>query len=174
MKLLWVDIETTGLDPKKSHILEVAMIVTEDFSIIDEFSVVISYPNLEEIIRLCNPKVFDMHKANNLWKEVANSDISLEDARVQILGFIEKHFPNYEQGYNNMPIIAGSNPTFDRDFIIYYFYGFNNIFHYRVFDMNTLYMFFGNKKDNTPRNHRAMSDLYADIIAANNFLEKIK
>ena len=45
-KLLWIDLEMTGLDPKKDVILEVACEVTDfDFKTLASYEAVISHPN---------------------------------------------------------------------------------------------------------------------------------
>ena len=49
-KLLWVDLEMTGLDPEKDKILEVAAIATDwQFNIIDKMTAVVKVP--EQLIK---------------------------------------------------------------------------------------------------------------------------
>ena len=104
-RLLWCDIETTGLDPVNDSILEIALVVTEDLQVIDELSIVIKQPDIPYLRNKCNDYVLNMHTENSLWKD-------LETAK------------------------------------------------YLFFD-------YGKSETSVGRNHRALSDLYADILAAN-------
>ena len=62
--LIWVDLEMTGLNPDKEHILEVAIVITDQkLNIIaDDFDVIVYQP--EENLRSMNDWVKEIGRAS--------------------------------------------------------------------------------------------------------------
>ncbi len=176
MNYIWIDIETTGLDPLKGYILEVAMVATTgDFEALEHKSFTIDYEgwggytNQFMFDSHCNAYVADMHTKNGLKKEFidAQNSVPLNKVAQTIDEFVKRYWDgdNY-----NKPIIAGSNPNFDKFWLEIHFPILEELFHYRVFDMNTLYMFFNIEKT-AGRNHRALADILADLITVSEIQE---
>lgn len=72
--LLWVDLETTGLDEQSDLLLEVGFIVTDaDLIEVARASWVIPWRSprghLDSVRTMADPAVRDMHDANGLWVE---------------------------------------------------------------------------------------------------------
>jgi oligoribonuclease (3'-5' exoribonuclease) len=67
----------------------------------------------------------------------------------------------FAKKYAGRPL-AGSNPGFDRAFLLEHFGRVARHFHYRLFDVNTLVAFFDILKPRTNR-HRALADIYDDL-----------
>ncbi len=69
-KLVWLDLETTGLDPKKGSILEIGVIVTDlELNEIERRSWVLQYSR-DSILTSMNDFVLNMHMSNGLLKKV--------------------------------------------------------------------------------------------------------
>lgn len=79
-RLVWIDLEMTGLDPKQHVIVEVAALVTDaNLNILgDGYSAVI-HASAEELAKM-DDVVVRMHQASGLDKEIAESTTSIGDA----------------------------------------------------------------------------------------------
>jgi len=111
--ILWIDLETTGLDPDKCSIIEVAAVMTTP----DLFP--LGY--VEEVVRDLKPLVVweqmnqwcrDTHKESGLWQEVEQTAVRVGDAECQILALIDRWMSEGAK-----PILGGQSVHFDRGFI---------------------------------------------------------
>src|SRR5271157_5243891 len=88
MKLYWLDIETTGLDPKQNSILEIAIAESDlltPFEIGPVTNIVLHHPVRVELV---DPKVVEMHTKNGLWNECSESQRFLSDAEEELLALV--------------------------------------------------------------------------------------
>jgi oligoribonuclease len=137
-KLLWLDIETTGLDPVLGEILEIGMVVTDlDLGPIDSISVVINHP-LERIKALCNEFVTKMHTDNGLFNDVEGSLNSEIYTELILMSFVEKHFPD------NAPELHGNTVHFDKKWLERKMPTLAKLFNYRIVDVSSLKIMFKN------------------------------
>ena len=75
--LIWVDLEMTGLNPDKDHILEMAIVITDyNLNIIANNFDVIIYQPVEHLMWM-NDWVRDVHTKNGLLNLSANSNINV-------------------------------------------------------------------------------------------------
>lgn len=170
-KLLWVDLEMTGLDPKKDIILEIAALVTNfDFKVLDTY---------EARIKHDQDKVEELLNANSWYREQVpeNKELFLkqsDDARSltkvedDLIEFVTKNF-----GTETITL-AGNSVHFDKTFIKEYWPRFNELLHYRVLDvsswkiiMNTRYNIEYSKKNT----HRALDDILESIAELKFYLD---
>ena len=130
-KLLWVDLEMTGLDPDKDRILEIACLVTDKkLNVLDEGFEVVIHQN-EEVINLCDNFVRGMHEENGLLEKVRESDISEEQAFEQFTKLVKKY------GEREL-VIAGNSVHADKSFIDKYIPKASEHMHYRIVDVSTI------------------------------------
>lgn len=164
--LLWIDLETTGLDPTKDLILEIGAVATgPDLEVQGEFHAVLHHigPVLESRLML-NETVRKMHTDNTLLVECQCHDASEPSAAYYSFKEWLDLF-----GFCGRPI-AGSNPGFDRGFLKVQMPEVAFRLHYRSFDTNTLHYFFEWDKDkNRKTAHRALDDIYDDIDAVKRY-----
>lgn len=160
--LLWVDIETTGLEPKSSVILELSIIVTNSkLEILDSIdSLVINHP--EDILnqKKMNDWCFSIHSNNFLLKESRDSTLSLAEAEKQIIKF----FNNWS--LPNCSPLCGNSVHFDRIFLKYYLPRVEGFFSYRNLDVSSFKEFISRAYDfnyEKNSNHRAHDDLVNSI-----------
>lgn len=113
--LLWVDLETTGVDERLDSIIEVGAILTDtNLNEIDQKSILVE-PTDEAILRLVrNGAVTEMHLANGLLDDLNSEAVfppHLADS--MLVGMLEKHSVR-----KHRVILAGSGVShFDRRFI---------------------------------------------------------
>lgn len=139
--LIWVDLETTGLDSadnmqgvREHKILEIGMHITDsNYNIIDQgFEMVIHYDR-DNLDKLMNPFVKDMHTKSGLLDKVEESGYSLRD--------VEQKMIDYVKSYNIEPKsspICGNNVGFDKNFIDSQMPEFSQFLHYRKIDVSSI------------------------------------
>ena len=161
--LLWLDLETTGLDVETRVIVEIATIVTDrELNVLEEGpDLVIHHPSdtLEHLDEWCR----DQHGKSGLLDAVRASSVSLAEAERQTLEFVERHCPPQA-----CPL-CGNSICFDRRFIMRYMPHLNAHLNYRNVDVSSIkelaYRWYPSamKKQEKDSPHRAMDDIRASI-----------
>lgn len=163
-RLVWVDLEMTGLDPERDVIIEIATIITDnDLNIVAQGPhYVIHQP--DEILGRMIPEVELIHARSGLIELVQSSHISLEQAAHETREFIEQHCQK-----GNAPL-CGNSVWKDREFIARYMPQITDFLHYRMVDVSSIKTLINrwypnNKKTSfkKPEVHRALDDVKASI-----------
>ena len=132
-ELVWLDLEMTGLDPKRHRIIEIASIITDlDLNIIAEGPDLVIHTH-DKILDRMNDFVHEMHHSSGLIEEVKNSKITIEEAEKQTLEFIEKHL-----GTKYKPPLCGNSIGTDRRFLDDQMNKLEQRLHYRVVDVTSI------------------------------------
>ncbi|XP_060801434.1 probable oligoribonuclease [Amyelois transitella] len=131
-RIVWVDLEMTGLNVATDHILEIACLVTDaDLNIVATGpNIIIHQPN--SILENMNQWCINQHGESGLTEASRNSKISLEEAEKQVLHFVKQHVPE-----KRCPM-GGNSIYMDRLFLRKYMPNFNDYLHYRVIDVSTI------------------------------------
>lgn len=169
-KLLWVDLEMTGLDARNDVILEIAAEVT-DF----DFTTLASY---EARVRQNKAVVAKRMQANVWWQDYpANRDDFLKNldggkpsvqVERELIDFVETHFGDQPA------ILAGNSIHNDRNFIKEWWPTFDLKLHYRMLDVSSFKILMQSKYgvDYSKQNvHRAFDDIQASIAELQSYLE---
>ncbi|SEG86445.1 oligoribonuclease [Marinobacterium lutimaris] len=131
-RLIWVDLEMTGLMPEKDRIIEMAAIVTDaDLNLIAE-SPVICVHQSDELLDGMDEWCTRQHGQSGLTARVKASDISESQAEQMMLDFLKQHV---EQGASPM---CGNSIGQDRRFLYAYMPELESYFHYRNLDVSTI------------------------------------
>lgn len=172
-KLLWIDLEMTGLDPIEDRILEVAAIATSwDFKEIATYEAVKKVgPNLMKKRMIgefwdAYPEVRDALQAQNMTGK--NGRI----VENELLAFIDEHFDG-----DKPVLLAGNSIHQDRKFIENEWTRLNARLHYRMLDVSAWKVVFEGKfkkKFAKPEAHRAMEDIRGSIEELKYYLGKVK
>lgn len=132
--LVWIDLETTGLDPKIDAILEIACVVT-DGDLRDRaaaFSVVTNAAR-DRAFSSLPARVQEMHGSSGLWSESLASRFSEVNAGVALLEYLRIHVPPGAR-----PELAGSSVHFDRMFLHEHMPAVLEPLHYRHLDVSSV------------------------------------
>ena len=172
--LAWMDLEMTGLDPKKHVIVEIATLITDD-----ELNIVAEGPELvvhasEDQLAEMEQIVVDMHTKSGLLEQIRSTDVSLEDAGAATLEFLKEHL---EPG--TVPL-CGNSIGMDRRFLTEYLPEIENFLHYRSVDVSTIKeltrRWYPGVLNAAPRKdvaHRALDDIKESIIELQFYRSKV-
>jgi oligoribonuclease len=169
-KVLWVDLEMTGLDAQADVILEVAAEVT-DFN----FKTLASY---EACVRQPKEVVVDRMQKNIWWADYPeNRDEFVrkleqgkpsEQVEQELIALVEEHF-------GNEPAVLGGNSIHnDRNFIKQWWPALDLKLHYRMLDVSSWKIVMQGKYGanfEKKEVHRAFDDIQASIAELQYYLE---
>ena len=159
MEYVFLDLETTGLDPKVDKILEVGILVL-DGSLIerDSFRQTIHFvSHVNGIPRPdVNEFVFKMHTKSKLWDATNNSYLDASQVEARAIDFLSRHEPQ--------PEMCGSTISFDRAFLKEQMPELEAKFDYHNLDVSSFRVLFNKLGMMTPEKvgaHRALADCRA-------------
>ena len=170
-KLLWVDLEMTGLDVEKEVIIEVAAVVTSTaLEPLDQYHAVVKQP--QTYIDKMDDWNRTHHRDSGLTALIPTGK-QPEQVESELLDFLKKHFePKVKI------ILAGNSIGQDRLFINKYFKRLNERLHYRMLDVTAFKVLFNNfyqisysKKESR---HRAVGDIIESINELKRYTSFIK
>ena len=172
-KLLWVDLEMTGLDPVEDRILEVAAIATDwNFKEVAKFEAVVKVDSKLMKQRMVGDfweKFSDVREALMEQNKSGKSSSKVED---ELLKFIKDNFSDDEK-----VLLAGNSIHQDRKFIANEWQRLDVILHYRMLDVSAWKVVFEGKygkKFAKPNAHRALDDIRGSIEELKYYLKKAK
>lgn len=172
-KLLWMDLEMTGLDPKMDVILEVAAEITDfNFKTLATYEACINQPRATVVKRI---------QANAWWQNFPEnrddfinnleSGKKLADAEKELIDLIELHFGA------EPAVLAGNSIYNDRLFIKQWMPALDLKMHYRMLDVSSWKVLmqgkFG-KEYSKPEVHRAFEDTQGSIAELQHYLDWFK
>jgi len=163
MRMVWVDLEMTGLDPMRDRILEIAVVVTDkDLNVIAEGPNRIIHEPQEFLDALPQEQKDFLHK-DGLWVDSPASPHLLQDVEVEVVAFLQEHV---EAG--KAPL-CGNTISKDRAFLEVHMPRVTEHLHYRNIDVSSikelarrwrLEVYEQVKKKET---HRAREDIFESI-----------
>ena len=132
-RLVWIDLEMTGLDAERDVIVEIACLVTDSSpEILDEgIDLVVHQP--PEVLAMMDDFVLSMHTKSGLLPMIAESSIDLAAAGAAVLGYIRSHVS--ESG--SAPL-CGNSIGMDRRFLVRYLAELDGYLHYRSVDVSSI------------------------------------
>jgi oligoribonuclease len=131
-RLVWLDMEMSGLVPEKERILEIAMIVTDgDLEIVAEGPVLVLYQE-DAVLDGMDAWNKGTHGRSGLIDKVKASTVSEAQAETLCIEFLKKHL---KPGISPM---CGNTIHQDRRFMARYMPQLEAYFHYRNIDVSTI------------------------------------
>lgn len=159
-KLLWIDLEMTGLDPKKDKILEVATIATD--MKLEEVA------HYEAVVKV-DDELMKSRMVGDFWEKNSGSRDALiaQNASGKPVSEVEKNLLDFlDKNFGKEIYLAGNSIHQDRKFIENEMPLLNARLHYRMLDVSAWKIYFENalgKKFVKPENHRALDDINGSI-----------
>lgn len=162
-RLIWIDLEMTGLDTDNDSILEIATVVTDA-----NLDILAEGPELAITHTPARLEAMDewnrnQHRKSGLWQRVLEQGVAMADAEQRTLDFLAQWVPT------NCSPICGNSICQDRRFLHRCMPRLEKYFHYRNLDVSTLKelarrwapdVLNGVRKD---AKHTALSDIHDSI-----------
>ncbi|CAM4069499.1 oligoribonuclease [Corynebacterium belfantii] len=132
-RLVWIDLEMTGLELDRHVIVEVAALITDaDLNIIGEGVDLVVHATPEQLAEM-DDFVTTMHTSSGLLEEIKASTVSLQEAEDAVLALIAQHCdPDHPAP------LAGNSIATDRSFIRAQMPRLDKALHYRMVDVSSL------------------------------------
>lgn len=169
-KLLWVDLEMTGLDAEHDVILEVAAEITDfDFKTLASYEATVSQPRDVVVERMQKNTWWQDFPENrdNFINKLADGKSS-EQVQQELIALIDEHFKG------EPAVLAGNSIHNDRNFIKRWWPQLDLKLHYRMLDVSSFKLVMQGKYGQVfEKNevHRAFDDIQASIAELQHYLE---
>lgn len=162
--LLWLDLETTGLDPENCSIIEAHWFA----------SPLGGGPRSAGVTRLAQPLhgswepyAKNMHESSGLLALAEASAMTSPEIEASILAWLEPDATYY---------LAGASIHFDRSFVRAHWPSLDKRLHYRMLDVTTLRLFWRalgvESPDSKDKPHRAQADIERSYAYYQEYLER--
>ena len=131
-RLIWIDLEMTGLDTERDGILEIATVVTDgQLAVLAEGpALAISHPL--QVLEAMDDWNREHHGRSGLWRRSLEQGVTLADAEARTLAFLREWVPA------NASPMCGNSICQDRRFLHRQMPALERHFHYRNLDVSTL------------------------------------
>jgi oligoribonuclease len=132
-RLVWIDLEMTGLDTNRNTIVEIAVLMTNsELELVDDGIDLIIRASHEELAEM-DDFVTKMHTKSGLLKAIEASTLTLPEAGKQVLAYLQERLP----GPQTAPL-CGNSIGVDRRFLDRYLPEVDQYLHYRSIDVSSL------------------------------------
>jgi oligoribonuclease len=164
-RLVWIDLEMTGLEVERDVIVEIACIVTDsNLEALDDGIQLVVRADADELARMSD-FVREMHRKSGLLPEIEKSSTDVAAAQQATLAYVKGHV----QTPSTAPLCGNSIGT-DRRFLAKYMRDLDEYLHYRSIDVSSLkelcrrwYPAVYRKRPNKAEQHRALDDIRESI-----------
>ncbi|HVU59713.1 MAG TPA: oligoribonuclease [Candidatus Saccharimonadales bacterium] len=158
-KLLWLDLEMTGLNPQRDAMLEVAAEVTDfDLHTVVSYEAVIHQP--EAVLARSDAWARTQHTASGLLERVRSAGRSEQSVAAELAALISTQFGD------EPAVLAGNSVHQDRSFIRQHWPEVEQLLHYRMLDVSSLKVYMQGKygvEFAKKETHRAPDDIRESI-----------
>jgi oligoribonuclease len=162
-RLIWIDMEMTGLVPESDHVLEVAVVITDsELNTVAEGPVLVVHQD-NAILDAMDDWNKNTHGRSGLIDRVKSSVLSDAQVEAQMISFLQEYVPS---GVSPM---CGNSICQDRRFLARWMPRLESYFHYRNLDVSTLKELVKRWKPEIAKGlkkhgkHEALADIYESI-----------
>jgi oligoribonuclease len=164
-RLVWLDLEMTGLDTNRNTIVEIAVLITDsELELVDDGIDLVVHATPEQLAAM-DDFVRKMHTKSGLLPAIESSELSLADAGEQVLAYFADHLP----GPGTTPL-CGNSIGVDRRFLDRYLPAVDQYLHYRSIDVSSIkelcrrwYPDAYKQRPDKAETHRALDDIRESI-----------
>lgn len=175
-KIIWIDVETTGLNPLDDSLLEITAHLTDmsGQSLAEEYKTIL-FDCDPSVTHLCDPFVLEMHEKSGLWDDLWSHNTVSYDTGDTIL----HHWLSSLINDDDIVYFGGNSIRLDRNFVEYYLPKFNSLIHYRSIDVTSISLVWNNLHtpyDGVKKNpaHRSEDDIRECIQEYRRYTSLIK
>jgi oligoribonuclease len=131
-RLVWIDLEMTGLEPERHTIVEIACLITDsELNILDDGIDLVVHADATALVEM-DDFVRKMHTKSGLLPQIEAATISLGEAGNQVLEYIRARVP--KEGSSPL---CGNSIGVDRRFLARYLPELDSYLHYRSIDVSS-------------------------------------
>jgi oligoribonuclease len=132
-RLVWIDLEMTGLDIERHVIVEIACLVTDaELVLLDEGIDIVVHQDADALARM-DDFVRKMHTKSDLLPQIEASTVDLATAGASVLEYVKGHVPKAGQSP-----LCGNSIGVDRRFLDRGLPELDQYLHYRSIDVSSL------------------------------------
>jgi oligoribonuclease len=164
-RLVWIDLEMTGLDVETDVIVEIACIVTDANLDPLDGGIQLVIRHDEATLERMDEFVRSMHRKSGLLDEIVTARADTRTAEQEVLAFVRTHVPT-----PGVAPMCGNSIGMDRRFLAKYMPELDNYVHYRSIDVSSLkelarrwYPAVYRKRPSKAEQHRALGDILESI-----------
>jgi oligoribonuclease len=164
-RLVWIDLEMTGLEVERHVIVEIACIVTDSgLGPLDDGIDLVLHADHDALAHM-DDYVRAMHTKSGLLPQIEASTVTVADAQAQVLDYVRTHVPT-----PRIAPLCGNSIGVDRRFLDCYMRELDTYLHYRSIDVSSFkelcrrwYPAIYRKRPNKSEQHRALDDIRESI-----------
>jgi oligoribonuclease len=163
-RLVWIDLEMTGLEVEQHVIVEIACIVTDAAleTLDDGIDIVVHQP--PEALARMDDFVRNMHIKSGLLPEIVSAKADVAQAQADVLEYVKQHVAARQAP------LCGNSIGVDRRFLDQYMRELDEYVHYRSIDVSSIkelcrrwYPEIYRKRPSKAESHRALDDIRESI-----------
>lgn len=171
-RLVWMDLEMTGLDPEKESIIQIGTVVTDAKLEIIEVGPELVIHQGDTLLDHMDEWNTEHHGSSGLTAAVKASKTSMRDAEQATLNFIKKYVEEKQSP------LCGNSIHQDRRFMNRYMHELNEYLHYRNIDVSSIKEIAKHWYPDLPqmekkKGHTAMDDILESIEELKYYRERI-
>ncbi|MDQ1533748.1 MAG: oligoribonuclease [Actinomycetota bacterium] len=132
-RLVWIDLEMTGLDTERHVIVEIACLVTDaELELLDDGVDIVVHQDADALAGM-DDFVRKMHTKSGLLSQIETSSVDLATAGATVLDYVKGHVPKAGQAP-----LCGNSIGVDRRFLDRGLPELDQYLHYRSIDVSSL------------------------------------
>lgn len=164
-RLVWIDLEMTGLEPDRHTIVEIACLITDsELEIVDDGIDIVVHAD-EQALGEMDDFVRKMHTKSGLLPQIEASTTTLAEAGDRVLAYVRERVPVARQSP-----LCGNSIGMDRRFLARYLNELDEYLHYRSIDVSSFkelcrrwYPAEYRARPSKTESHRALDDIRESI-----------
>ncbi len=161
-RLVWMDLEMTGLEPATDKILEIATVITDSNLNIIEHGPELVIHQPDEVLSSMNDWCKEHHGNSGLTEKVKIAGVTEPEAEFVTLSFLKEYVEEFQAP------LCGNSIHQDRNFLVRHMPDLNGYLHYRNIDVSSLKELSFRWYPNMPKfkkanKHTAMEDILESI-----------
>ena len=174
-RLVWIDLEMTGLDAERDVIVEIACIVTDSALAAVDGGIDLVVRQPDHALATMDELVRTMHTKSGLLEAIPTAPHDVSSAEAAVLAYVQQHVA--EAG---IAPLCGNSIGMDRRFLARYMPTLDTYLHYRSIDVSSLkelcrrwYPDVYKKRPGKAEQHRALGDILESIEELRYYRETI-